>query len=117
MTTHDHYTWRDCESLINALDNEPRKIPELVEAEKRHSLLVKSDVNKTHIIAYKVWCQEFGETEKTAFQTMSRNVYAALGAWMTYSEEKRNVSKSVLVKIKNTENEKTHQLFVFHGLK
>ena len=117
MTNHDHYTLRDCKVLLDAMNDEPRKIPALEEAAQRHSLLVKSDVNETHIIAYKVWCQEFGETEKKAFQTMSRNVYAALGAWMSYSEEKRDVSHSVLVKIKNTENEKTRQLFVVHGLK
>ena len=109
------YTWRDCKSLIDALENEPREIPALKEAAKRHSEMVKSDVND--MIPYKVWCTELGETEKKAFRVMARNVYEAVGNWTAFSEEKRNVQKSVLVKIQNTENEKTHQLFIFHGLK
>ena len=40
----NQYTWRDCKSLIDALENEPREIPALKEAAKRHSEMVKSDV-------------------------------------------------------------------------
>ncbi len=69
------------------------------------------------MIAYKVWCPELDETEEDAFQVSCRNVYEAVGSWTAFSEVKRNVSKSVLVKIKNIQSEKTHQLFVVHGLK
>lgn len=66
---------------------------------------------------YMVWCPELKETEEKAFQVSCRNVYEAVGAWTAFSEAKRNVSKSVLVKIKNIKSEKTHQLFVVHWLK
>ena len=115
MTNSDHYTWNDCKAVLDSFDEEPHDIPALREAEKRHSEMVKSDVNDT--IPYRLWCTEFGEKEEKAFQVMSQNVYAALGAYTEYSEKKRNASKSVLVKIKNTENGKIHQLFIRHGLK
>lgn len=111
MTNSDHYTWNDCEPytcrdhykpFLETLHEEQSNMPELKE-------------NDT--IPYKLWCTEFGEKEEKAFQVMSQNVYAALGAYTAYSEKKRNASKSVLVKIKNTENGETHQLFIRHGLK
>lgn len=42
MTTQ--YTWRDCETVLDALDDEPREIPALKDAAKRYSEMVKSDV-------------------------------------------------------------------------
>lgn len=45
MTNTDHYTWRDCKVLLEALNYPPRKIPALWQAAKRHDALVKSDVN------------------------------------------------------------------------
>ena len=45
MTTK--YTWRDCEIVLDALDDEPREIPALREAAKKHSEMVV--IGKMHI--------------------------------------------------------------------